>query len=140
MNNPDTDSNRWAASNKRNTVRLAYWTLAWLATMAAATFGPRYIWDFATVPTTLAVLVNLAVGIGMIVANKRYLLGLDELHQKIFLDAGALTLGVGLVGGLSYELLKNVKLISFEPEISHLVVLMSLTFLAGMVLGTRRYQ
>ena len=84
--------------------------------------------------------MNLGVGVGMIVANKRYLQGLDELHQKIFLDAGALTLGVGLVGGLSYELLEDVKLISFEPEISHLVMLMSLTFLVGMILGNRRYQ
>jgi hypothetical protein len=140
MSNPNERSNRWATSNKRNTVRLAYWTFAWVATMAVAAFGPRYVWDFATVPTILALLVNLGVGVGMIVANKRYLQGLDELHQKIFLDAGALTLGVGLVGGLSYELLEDVKLISFEPEISHLVMLMSLTFLLGMILGNRRYQ
>ena len=140
MNNPNERSNRWATSNKRNTVRLAYWTFAWVATMAVAAFGPRYIWNFATVPTILGLLVNLGVGAGMILANKRYLQGLDELHKKIFLDAGALTLGVGLVGGLSYELLESVKLISFEPEISHLVVLMSLTFLAGMVLGNRKYQ
>jgi hypothetical protein len=140
MNDPGTGSSEWATSNKRNTVRLGYWTLAWVATLAVAAFGPRYAWDFATLPTILAVLVNLGVGFGMIVANKRHLHGLDELHQKIFLDAGALTLGVGLVCGLSYELLEDIRLISFEPEISHLVILMSLTFLAGMVAGHRRYR
>jgi hypothetical protein len=91
-------------------------------------------------PTILAVLVNLGMGFGMIVANNRYLQGLDELHKKIFLDAGAFTLGVGLVCGLSYELLENIKLISFEPEISHLVMLMSLAFLAGLIFGHRKYQ
>jgi hypothetical protein len=140
MNDPKTRSTDWATSNKRNTVRLRYWTFAWVATMAVAVFGPKNIWDYATLPTILALLVNLAVGLGMIVANKRYLQGLDELHQKIFLDAAALTLGVGLVCGLSYELLEDIKLISFEPEISHVVVLMCLTFLAAIIFGHRRYQ
>ena len=140
MNDLKTRSNDWATSNRRNTVRLRYWTFAWVATMAVAAFGPKIIWDFAALPTILALLVNLAVGFGMIAANKRYLQGLDELHQKIFLDAGALTLGVGLVFGISYALLEDIKLISFKPEISHLVVLMCLTFLAGMIVGHRRYQ
>ena len=140
MNDSKTRSTDWATINKRNTVRLRYWTFAWVATMAVAAFGPKNIWDFAAPPTIVAVLVNLAVGFGMIVANKRYVQGLDELHRKIFLDAAALTLGVGLVCGLSYELLEDIKLISFEPEISHLVMLMCLTFLAGIIFGHRRYQ
>lgn len=140
MNPLKTGADDWATTNKRNTVRLRYWTIAWVATMAVAAFGPKMIWDFATTPTILALLANLAVGFGMIAANKRYLQGLDELHRKIFLDAGALTLGVGLVCGLSYALLEDIKLISFEPEISHLIVLMCLTFLAGMIFGHRRYQ
>ena len=132
-------ADNWATTSRRNTVRLAYWTSAWVATMALAAFGPRFFWDYATLPTLAAVLVNLVVGFGMIVANRRYLRGLDELHQKIFLEAGAASLGVGLVCGLSYELLENIRLIAFEPRISHLVVLMCITFLVGMVAGHRRY-
>lgn len=140
MNDLKTDSADWATTSKRNTTRLGYWTFAWVATMAITAFGPKLIWSFATLPTITAVLVNLGVGFGMIMANRRYLRGLDELHQKIFLDAGALTLGVVLVCGLSYELLKDIKLISFEPEFSHLVILMSVTFLIGMISGHRKYQ
>lgn len=140
MNDLKTDSNGWAASRAKNTARLGYWTAAWVVTMAVAAFGPKLIWDFDTVLTILAVLINLGVGFGMIVANKRHLQGLDEMHQKIFLDAGALTLGVGLVCGLSYELLDDIKLIPFEPEISHLVILMCLTFVAGMIAGHRKYR
>ncbi len=140
MNQQKSDSNAWATSNARNTVRLAYWTLAWLATSAVAAFGPKLLWDFETLPTVLGVLVNLAVGFGMILATRRHLRGLDEMHQKIFLDAGALSLGVGLVCGLGYELLEDIRLISFEPEISHLVILMCLTFLAGMIAGHRKYR
>jgi hypothetical protein len=139
MTDSKTGSNDWATSSRKNTVRLGYWTFAWVATMAAAAFGPRLLWDYATLPTLAAVLVNLGIGFGMIVANRRYLRGLDELHQKIFLEAGAMTLGVGLVCGLSYELLEDIRLIGFEPAISHLVILMSITFLVGMVAGHRRY-
>lgn len=140
MDDSKPRSTNWAATTKRNTVRLACWTFAWVATMAVAALGPKYFWAFATLPTILALVVNLGIGIGMIAANSRYLQGLDELHKKIFLDASALTLGLGLVCGLSYELLENIKLISFEPEISHLVVLMCLTFLAGLIFGHRKYQ
>ena len=91
-------------------------------------------------PTIIAVLTNLAAGFGMIAANRTHLRGLDELQQKIFLEAGALTLGLGLVCGISYELLEDIGLISFEPEIAHLVMLMSVTFVGGMIAGHRKYQ
>jgi hypothetical protein len=76
----------------------------------------------------------------MIRVFKQYLLGLDELQRKIQLDAMALTLGVGIVVGVSYELLEDIKLIAFEPEISHLILLMCLTYCIGIILGNRRYQ
>jgi hypothetical protein len=139
MNDSKIDSNDWAGNTTRNTARLATWTFAWVASMAVAAFGPKMLWDYAALPTVLSVIANLALGFGMILANGRYLKGLDEMHQRIFLDAGALTLGVGLVCGLSYELLSQTKLIPFEAEISHLVILMSLTFLAGLIAGHRRY-
>ena len=140
MSKSDSGCSDWAASNKRNVVVLRYWTFAWVLSTALAVFGPKLIWDFQTTLTMLGVLLNLGVGFGMILANKRHLQGLDEMHRKIFLDAGALSLGVGLVCGLSYDLLEDVRLITFEPEISHLVILMCLTFLVGMISGHRKYR
>ena len=140
MSYSKTESSNWAKRNAKNTVRLGIWTGAWLVTTALLAFGPKLLWDFNTPLTVLAVLVNLAVGGGMILANKTYLGGLDEMQQKIFRDSAALTLGVGLVAAVSYEMLEDIRLISFEPEISHLVVLMCLTFLGGMIAGHRKYQ
>lgn len=140
MSNAKVGNDDWATCSAKNTARLKYWAAAWVATTAIVAFGPKLVWDFAVFPTILGVFINLAVGFGMIVANKRYLQGLDEMHQKIFLDAGAFTLGVGLVCGISYEMLEDVKLISYEPEISHLIILMCLTMMVGMILGHRRYR
>lgn len=140
MNDQNSSTNQYAISNRKNTARLRNWTLAWLVTSALAVFGPKLIWDFDSLLTILGVLINLAVGFGMIWANKQHLQGLDELQQKIFLEAGALSLGVGLVCGLAYAVLEDIRLISFEPEIAHVVILMCLTFLAGMVNGHRKYR
>ena len=135
-----TDTCDITAQTKKNTLRLFFWTGAWVLATAGAAFGPRFLWDFNTLPTILGVLVHIGIGFGMIRMFKQYLLGLDELQRKIQLDAMALSLGIGLVLGSSYELLEDIKLIPFEPEIPHLLILMSLTYVVGTVLGHRKYQ
>ena len=140
MNDSKTKMGDWASRNASNTARLGLWTAAWLVTMAAANFGPRFIWQSIEWVTVIAVLVNLAVGFGMILANKRHLNGLDEMHQKIQLDAMALSLGVGLITGLAYSNLDVANVIPFDAEISHLVILMGLTYLAGIITGLRKYR
>ena len=140
MDKLKADSNDFATNIKKSSVRNLYWSVAWVASIALAAFGPRLIWDFATLPTILGVFINLGVGFGMIVSTNRHIQGLDELGQKIFLDAAAFTLGVGLVCGLSYELLEDIKLITFEPEVSHLIMFMALTYMVGLIAGNRRYK
>jgi hypothetical protein len=108
--------------------------------MAVANFGPVFIWHSNQVSTILAIVVNLGIGFGMIVANKRHLKGLDEMHQKIQLEAMALSLGVGLVVGLGYSNLDVTNVIAFDAEISHLVILMGLTYMAGIFAGLKRYR
>ena len=140
MNNMKDGSNDWAANTVRNTVRLGYWTGAWVLTMALANFGPVFIWQSNKLPTILAILVNIGIGVGMIMANKRHLNGLDEMHQKIQLEAMALSLGVGLVLGLAYSNLDVTNIIESDAEISYLVIVMGLTYLAGVFAGVKRYR
>jgi hypothetical protein len=130
----------WKTNTVRNTARLGYWTLAWVVTMAVANFGPKFVWDSNEGLTILAIVVNLAIGVGMILANKRHLNGLDEMHQKIHLEAMALSLGVGLIVGLSYSNLDVNNIISSDAEISYLVIVMSLTYLVGIIAGNRKYR
>lgn len=140
MNEHDTGCNDWAANNRKNTLRLGYWTAAWVLTMAVANFGYHLVWPSSKWLTLVAILVNLGVGAGMIVANRRHLNGLDEMHQKIQLEAMALALGVGLIVGLAYSNLDVTGLIPFDAEISHLVILVALTYMAGIGMGFRRYR
>ncbi|MGE0041025.1 MAG: hypothetical protein AB7H88_16795 [Vicinamibacterales bacterium] len=130
----------WEAGVSRNTAILGAWTGAWVATMAVATFGPRYLWDGNQALSLAAILVNLAIGVGVIVANRRHLMGLDELQQRIQLEAMALSLGVGLVAGLAYSNLEVSHLIPGHAEIANLVILMGLTYAAGIFAGLRKYR
>ena len=141
MNQPESStSNEYQQRNAKNTRKLKSWTAAWVVSMAITAFAPRFIWDFNTLLTIISVTVNLAIGCGMLLANRVYLRGLDEMQQRIMFDAMGLSLGVGLVVGLSYELLEDIKLISFQPEIAHLVIIMCLTYLGGIISGHRKYQ
>jgi len=140
MSKLKTGSSDWAANTERNTKRLGYWTAAWVVTMAVANFGPRFIWQFNESLTVIAILINLAIGFGMIMANKRHLKGLDEMHQKIQLEAMALSLGVGLVVGLAYSNLDVTNIIAFDAEISQLFILMGLTYGAGIFIGLRKFR
>ena len=134
------ESGDWAARVNRNTLRLGYGTGAWLVTTALATFGPQFIWHDNTLLTAIAIFINLAIGLATILANKHHLQSLDEMQQKIQLEAMALSLGVGFVCGLSYSLLDQSNLMAADAEISHLILLMGLTYLAGTVIGNRRYR
>ena len=134
-----TSTTEWRREQRRNTQRLAAWTAAWVATVALSTFGPALLWGDARVPTIAAIAVQFAVGIGMILANRRHLLGLDELQQRIHLNAMGVTLGVGLVVGIAYSTLDATNIIAADAEISALVLVMGMTYLVAALIGTRRY-
>lgn len=120
--------------------KLAAWTWAWVATMAIATFGPKFLWEDQVIVTTIAILVNLAIGIFMILANRDLFYHYDELERKIHLEAMALTLGLSVVVGLTYSLLDTTDLVPFDAEVSFLVMFIGITYLLSVVINSRRYK
>ena len=103
-------------------------------------FGPKNLWNFNAWITIIAVVIHVGIGLVLIRALKQNLLAMDELHRKIHLDAMAWSLGIGLVLGCTYEMLEDIKLITFQPEIPHLILTMCLVYVAGVIQGIRKYQ
>lgn len=130
----------WKKEVTRSTKNLALWTFLWVASMALATFGPKFIWDEQFALTLIGVIINTIFGAGMIIANVKHLNSLDELQKKIQLSAMGMALGVGVVGGLSYSLLDTTNLIGTDAEISFLVILISITYAISLVIGQIRYK
>lgn len=137
MNNIDT---RWKDNIKVTTTKVFFWTLLWVLSVALLAFGPKIIWAFETSYTLIAVAINLFIGVKMILALKNNLDSLDELAQKIHRDAMAISLGASLVLGTCYEIFEDVKLIPFQPEISHLIMAVIFTYIIGVIIGTAKYR
>lgn len=136
----ETKSNAWKANAKKNVLYLGYWTGSWVTTMAIASFGQIYLWKDNTALTILFIAINTLVGIGMILMNRKYINDLDEMQRKVSLDAMAIALGVGVVGGLSYSMLDQANVIAFDAEIAHLVMLIGITYMIAIFIGNNRYK
>ena len=138
--NTTNKSTNWQEKNKKNTAKLGFWTTMWVISMALTNFGPRFLWGFEQTLTVAVVILNLALGLKMVLANIQHIKGLDEMQQRIQLNAMGITLGLSLIVGLTYSNLDVLNLISFNAEISHLVIFMGLTYLTATFIGTRKYQ
>lgn len=124
----------------RATGGLLIWTLAWVATVALARFGPDHLWDSRPVVSWLAIGANIAVGLGLIIANARWLRAIDELQRKLTLDAMGVTLGTGLVAGLAYVTMSRADLIASDAEIGPLLILMGVVYILAIAVGNLRYR
>ena len=125
---------------KKHLLNLGLWTWSWVATLAIATFGSKFIWGDHTEITTFAILTNLVNGVLMILANRKLFNHYDELERKIHLESLALTLGLTVIVGLAYSLLDQVNLIPFDAEIGILVGFVGLTYMITLLINRKRYS
>ena len=124
---------------KKNTKKLAIWTVAWVGTLAFLSGGVNNLWDSLLI-TKIGLLINFAIGIGMIIANKNLFDHYDELQRKIHLEALALTLGLTVVVGISYEVSFDFGIINSEPETEYLIMFISFSYIVSVLLNSRRYK
>ncbi len=140
MNQLKPPENGYQSRTRTNVVRLFRWNGAWGAATALMAFGPGFLWNKALVFTLLAVGLDIAVGVGMILANIKYIVELDELQRKVQLNSMGITLGVAMVVGVPFSVMDAYHVIPFHADIAYLLILMSLTFAVSNLYGTRRYR
>ena len=124
---------------KKHTKIMLAWTLAWVVSTAILSYGVNFLWDNLLI-TKIGLLINLPIGVGMIIANKNLFKHYDELQKKIQLEAYALTLGLAVVVGLTYEISFDFGVINSEPEFEYLVVFISFTYITSNIINSRRYK
>ena len=125
--------------NKKNTINLAVWTFMWLLGTALSTFGPILLWD-DKLYTAGSIILTIVIGAFMLMANVRYMNGLDELQRKIQLEAFSWALGVGVVIGLAYAQMGSNDLVSNTGQIPFLVMFMSISYIVALLIGNYRYK
>jgi hypothetical protein len=140
MNQLKPPENGYQSRIRTNVIRLFRRNGAWGVATALMAFGPKFLWNRALGFTLLAVGLDIAVGIGMILANKNYLAELDELQRKVQLNSMGVTLGVGLIVGVPFSVMDAYRVLPFHVNIAYLLILMSLTFGVSNLYGTWRYR
>jgi len=123
---------------RQNKIMLA-WTFTWVASIAFLTGGVNSLWDSLLI-TKIGLLINLAIGIGMIIANKNLFKTYDELQKKIQFEAMAVTLGLVVVVGLVYEVSFDFGVINKEPEFEYLMLFISFSYIASNIINAKRYS
>ena len=76
----------------------------------------------------------------MIIANKNLFKHYDELQKKIQFEAMALTLGLAVVVGLTYEISFDFGVINSEPEFEYLVFFICFSYIASIIINSLRYK
>lgn len=140
MNQPKTPAKGYQSRMCASVLRLLSWNGAWLAATWLMRFGPKLFWNQDSVFTRLAVGLNVAIGVGMVLATKKYVMELDELQQKVYLNALGITVGVAVVAGVAGPVMSLYHVIPFHAEIWHLVMLMGVTFMFSFAYGNWRYR
>ncbi|MDA9216058.1 hypothetical protein N9572_00030 [Flavobacteriaceae bacterium] len=124
---------------KKPTKILLIWVLAWVVSTAVLSAGVNNLWD-SLLLTKIGLFINLALGVGMIIANKNLFNYYDELQKKIHFEAMALTLGLTVVVGLVYEISFDFGVISSEPEFEYLVFFICFSYMSSIVINSLRYK
>ena len=132
--------NGYQARTRTNTIRLVWWNGAWAAATLVMALGPRFLWHKTLVLTLLAVGLDIALGVGMVLATKKYVMGLDELQQKVYLNALGIAMGVGVIVGAPFSVMDAYHIIPFHANVGSMVILMGLTFFVSLLYGVLRYQ
>ena len=123
---------------KQNKILLA-WTLAWVVSLAFLTGAENTLWN-DLIYTKIGLLINLVIGIVMIVAHKNLFKTYDELQKKIQFEAMAITLGLAVVVGLTYEVSFDFGVIDKEPEFEYLMLFICFSYVASTIISAIRYK
>ena len=123
---------------KQNKVLLG-WTLAWVLSLAFLTGAENTLWN-DLIYTKIGLLINLVIGIVMIVAHKNLFKTYDELQKKIQFEAMAITLGLAVVVGLTYEVSFDFGVIDSEPEFEYLMLFICFSYVASTIISAIRYK
>ena len=140
MSPAKTPENGYQARTRMNSIRVVWWNGVWAAATLLMAFGPKFIWHKTLVLTLLAVSLDVTLGVGMVLATKRYVMGLDELQQKVYLNALGIAMGVGVIVGAPFSVMDAYHIIPFHANVGSMVILMGLTFFVSFLYGVLRYQ
>ena len=136
---PKVKIDEFESRNLKGTIRFFLWTLVWVASLVLIDKAILYDWVSSFYVIAAGILLNAAMGVGVIWAFLRYLRNLDEMQRKIQMESLALAMGITLVSSFTYTLLVTAGVIA-DPEVSDIILIMAITYMLGVTAGQVRYR
>ena len=124
---------------KKQTKILLGWVFVWVVSTAILSAGVNNLWDNVLI-TKIGLFINLAIGVGMVIAIKNSFKHYDELQKKIHFESMALTLGLTVVVGLVYEISFDFGVINSEPEFEYLVFFICFSYITSIIVNSLRFK
>ncbi len=132
-----TAENPTEVQPKKYHALIMVWILVWAGSFVATSNAVARDWFGGSILAG-AIVLNAAIGVGMIITYMRFLKELDELQQRIQLNALAVGRGIGLVGGFTYSLMLWAGYV-VGPGILVVTMMMTGGYVAGLLISRARY-
>ena len=125
--------------NFKQSKNVLIWTFIWLVSFAILVNGPNNLWENTTF-TIIAAAFNFILIFIMLLANKNHFDVFDELEKTVQLNAIAVSLFLTIFVGLFFIGVYKSGLINYEPQIDHLVVFSSLSYIISSFFIFNKYK
>lgn len=132
-----TAENPAEVQSKKYHALIMVWILVWAGSFVATSMAVKNDWIGGSILVG-AIVLNAAIGVGMIITYMRFLKELDELQQRIQLNALALGMGIGLVGCFTYSLMLLSGFVG-GPDVQVVTMMMIGGYVAGLLISRVRY-
>ena len=125
--------------NFKQSKNVLIWTFIWLVSFAILVNGPNNLWENTTF-TIIAAAFNFILIFIMLLANKNHFDVFDEFEKTVQLNAIAVSLFLTIFVGLFFIGVYKSGLINYEPQIDHLVVFSSLSYIISSLFIFNKYK
>ena len=125
--------------NLKQSKNVLIWTFIWLVSFAILVNGPNNLWENTTF-TIIAAAFNFILIFLMLLANKNHFDVFDEFKKTVQLNAIAVSLFLTIFVGLFFIGVYKSGLINYEPQIDHLVVFSSLSYIISSFFIFNKYK
>jgi hypothetical protein len=135
-----TPKGKWTSTStdQRSQIWIVVWSLIWVASFLAVDVGIDRTWINGDAGFIAATAIVSLIGVGWLMGYLRFLRFADELVRKVQLEAMAMAVGVGFVGGFGVLLLDAGGLV--EAQVTLVLEMMAATYMVAVVFGRRRYS
>ena len=120
--------------DKKNANRVNMWALGWMFSLMANAILTRTFDLGISGLWAIIFLIHIMAGIMLLLSYRRFLSELDEMERKVQLDAMALSVGLSLLVYSAGSILHSVDLLP-APDASIVLVVMSFSYMAGLIFG-----